>query len=102
MVRTRSRKDVYDNVPKSSTRRRRAFCPPVPPPSPPIPPISLEQLLAPLNAIVQRLAVIMSARQDNHSITNRLKSTPTLTSWQPNLQSSPRRQTRLKLTTGFM
>jgi hypothetical protein len=35
-----------------------AFHPPEPPPSPPVPPASLEQLLALLNAIVQRLIVI--------------------------------------------
>jgi hypothetical protein len=58
MVRTRSGKDVYDDVPESSTHRRGAFRPLVSPPSPPIPLASLEQLLAPLNAIVQRLAVI--------------------------------------------
>jgi hypothetical protein len=58
MVRTRSGKDVYDVAHESSTHRRGAFRPPVPPPSPPIPPVSLEQQLALLNAIVQRLAVI--------------------------------------------
>jgi hypothetical protein len=58
MVRTRSGKGVYDDVPKSSTRRRRAFRPPVPPPSPLIPPVSLKQLLASQNAIMQRLAKI--------------------------------------------
>jgi hypothetical protein len=58
MVRTCSRKDVYDDIPESSTRRCGAFHPPVPPPSPPMPPAILEQLLAPLNAIVQSLATI--------------------------------------------
>jgi hypothetical protein len=58
MVRTRSGKDVYDDVPEFSTRHRGTFNPPVPPSSPPTPPISLEQLLAPLNAIVQKLAAI--------------------------------------------
>jgi hypothetical protein len=58
MVQTRSGKDVYDDVPESSTHRRGAFHPPVPPPSPPITPVSLEQLLAPLNAIMQKLAAI--------------------------------------------
>jgi hypothetical protein len=58
MVQTRSGKGVYDDVPESSTRRRGAFCPPVPPPSPPMPLVCLEQLLASLNAIVQKLAAI--------------------------------------------
>jgi hypothetical protein len=58
MVRTRSGKGEYDEVPESSNRHREAFYPPEPPPSPPMPPTSLEQLLAPLNAIVQRLIVI--------------------------------------------
>jgi hypothetical protein len=49
---------MYDDVPESSTRRRGAFHPPVPPPSRPTPPVSLEQLLAPQNAIVQKLATI--------------------------------------------
>jgi hypothetical protein len=57
-VRTRSGKDVYHDVPKFSTRRRGTFHPPVPPPSPPTTQVSLEQLLAPLNAIVQKLAAI--------------------------------------------
>jgi hypothetical protein len=58
MARTRSGKGVYDDVLESSTHRRGAFHPPVPPPTPPMPPVSLEQLLAPLNAIVQMLAAI--------------------------------------------
>jgi hypothetical protein len=58
MVQARSGKDVYDDVPKSSTSRHGAFRPHVPPPSPSISPASLEQLLAPLNAIMQRLATI--------------------------------------------
>jgi hypothetical protein len=58
MVRTRSGKGEYDEVSESSNRRREAFRPPEPPPSPLTPPISLEQLLAPLNAIVQRLTAI--------------------------------------------
>jgi hypothetical protein len=58
MVRTRLGKGVYDDIPKSSTRHHGTFHPPVPPPSPPAPPVSLEQLLAQLNAIVQRLATI--------------------------------------------
>jgi hypothetical protein len=58
MVRTRSGKDVYDDVPEFSAHHRGTFNPPVPPSSPPTPPISLEQLLAPLNAIVQKLAAI--------------------------------------------
>jgi hypothetical protein len=58
MVQTRSGKGEYDEVPESSNRHRGAFCPPEPPPSPPTPPTSLEQLLAPLNAIVQRLTAI--------------------------------------------
>jgi hypothetical protein len=68
MVRICSGKDVYDDVPESSTRRRGAFHPPVPPPSPPIPPASLVQLLAPLNAIMQRLDMIdeHQARQSQH------------------------------------
>jgi hypothetical protein len=66
MVRTRSGKGVFDDVPESSTRRRGTFGPPVPLPSPPTPPVSLEQLLAPLNAIVQRLAAI-DERQAGHS-----------------------------------
>jgi hypothetical protein len=63
MVRTRSGKDEYDEVPESSNRHRGAFRPPEPPPSPLTPPTSLEQLLAPLNAIVQRLIVI-----DEHQV----------------------------------
>jgi hypothetical protein len=58
MVRTRSSKGMYDDVPKSSTHRHGAFHPPMPPPSPPTPPVSLEQLLALQNAIMQRLAEI--------------------------------------------
>jgi hypothetical protein len=58
MVQTRSGKGVYDDGPESSTLHRRTFHSPVPPPSPPAPPVSLEQLLAPLNAIVQRLVAI--------------------------------------------
>jgi hypothetical protein len=58
MVRTRSGKGVYDDVPESSTRHRGAFHPHVPPPSPLMPPVSLEQQLAPLIAIVQRLVEI--------------------------------------------
>jgi hypothetical protein len=58
MVQTRSGKGVYDDVPEPSTHRCAAFRPPVPPPSPPTPLVSLEQLLAPLNAIVQKLAAI--------------------------------------------
>jgi hypothetical protein len=52
MVRTRSGKGMIDDVPKSSTRRRGVFRPPVPPPSPLMPPVSLEQLLASQNAIM--------------------------------------------------
>jgi hypothetical protein len=58
MVQTRSGKGVYNDVPESSTCHRGTFHPPVPPPSQPVPPVSLEQLLGPLNAIVQRLAAI--------------------------------------------
>jgi hypothetical protein len=58
MVRTRSGKGEYDDVPESLTRRRGTFRPPVPPPSPPAPLASFEQLLALLNAIMQRLAAI--------------------------------------------
>jgi hypothetical protein len=58
MVRTRSGKDEYDEVPESSNRHRGAFRPPESPPPPPTPPTSLEQLLAPRNAIMQRLIVI--------------------------------------------
>jgi hypothetical protein len=58
MVRTRSGNGVFDDVPESSTRRRGAFRAPVPPPSPPMPPVSLEQLLALQNAIMQRLSDI--------------------------------------------
>jgi hypothetical protein len=49
---------VYDDVPESSTRHHGTFHPPVSPPSPPVPPVSLKQLLALLNAIVQRLVAI--------------------------------------------
>jgi hypothetical protein len=49
---------MYDDVPESSTHHRGTFRPPVPPPSPPMPLVSLEQLLAPLNTIVQRLTTI--------------------------------------------
>jgi hypothetical protein len=58
MVGTRSGKGVCDEVSKSSTHHRGTFHPPVPPPSPVAPPVSLEQLLAPLNAIVEGLAAI--------------------------------------------
>jgi hypothetical protein len=58
MVQTRSGKGVYDDVPESSNRHHGTFHLPVPPPSPPAPPVSLEQLLAPLNAIMQRLVAI--------------------------------------------
>jgi hypothetical protein len=58
MVQTRSGKGMYDDVPESSTHHRGTFHSPVPPPSPLVPPVSLKQLLAPLNAIVQRLAAI--------------------------------------------
>jgi hypothetical protein len=58
MVRTRSGKGVYDDVPESSTHRRGTFRPHVPPPSPLTPPVSLEQLLASQNTIMQRLAEI--------------------------------------------
>jgi hypothetical protein len=57
-VQTHSSKGMYDDVPESSTRRRGTFSLPAPPPSPLTPPVSLEQLLAPLNPIVQRLAAI--------------------------------------------
>jgi hypothetical protein len=53
MVRTRSGKDVYDDVPEFSTHHHGTFHPHVPPSSPPMLPVSLEQLLAPLNAIMQ-------------------------------------------------
>jgi hypothetical protein len=68
MVRTRASKNEYDDVPESSICRRGTFRPPVPPPSPLTPPASLEQLLAPLNAIVQRLATIdeRQAGQSQH------------------------------------
>jgi hypothetical protein len=49
---------MYNDVPEFSTRHRGTFHPPVPPSSPPTPPVSLEQLLAPLNAIVQKLVAI--------------------------------------------
>jgi hypothetical protein len=53
---------VIDDVPESSTHRRGAFNPLVPPPSPPMPLVSLEQLLASQNAIMQRLAAIDERR----------------------------------------
>jgi hypothetical protein len=56
MVRTHSGKGVYDDVPESSNRRCRVLRPPVPPSAPPV---GLDQLLAPLNAIVQRLVAIV-------------------------------------------
>jgi hypothetical protein len=58
MVRTLLGKVVYDDAPESSTHCRGAFHPLVPPPSPPMPLVGLERLLAPLNAIVQKLAAI--------------------------------------------
>jgi hypothetical protein len=58
MVQTRSGKGEYGEVPESSNRHRGAFRQPEPPPSPLTPPTSLEQLLTPLNAIVQRLTAI--------------------------------------------
>jgi hypothetical protein len=58
MVRTCLGKGVFDDDPESSTHHRGTFHPPVPPPTPPAPPVSLEELLTPLNAIVQRLAAI--------------------------------------------
>jgi hypothetical protein len=66
MVRTRSGKGVYDDVPKSSTRHCGAFRLPVPPPNPLTPPVSLHQLLASQKAIMQRLAEI-DERQSRHS-----------------------------------
>jgi hypothetical protein len=51
MVRTRLGKGEYDDVPESSTHRHGTLCSPMPL-------ASLEQLLAPLNAIVQRLTTI--------------------------------------------
>jgi hypothetical protein len=65
---TRSGKDVYDDVSESSNRHSGALRPSVRPPSPSIPPASLEQLWAPLNVIVQRLAMIdeHQARQSQH------------------------------------
>jgi hypothetical protein len=53
---------VHD-VPESTNPHRRAFRQTVPPLSPPTPPVSLEQLLAPRNAVVQRLTTI-----DEHQI----------------------------------
>jgi hypothetical protein len=58
MVQTRSGKGEYDEVLESSNSHCGAFRPPVHPPSPPTPPVSLEQLLASHNAIMQRLAEI--------------------------------------------
>jgi hypothetical protein len=58
MVRTHSGKGVYDDVLESSTHHHGTIRSLVSPPSPPMPPVSLEQLLVPLNAIVQRLAAI--------------------------------------------
>jgi hypothetical protein len=58
MVRTRSGKDEYAEVPESSNHRRGAFRPLEPQPTPPTPPTSLKQLFAPLNAIMQRLTTI--------------------------------------------
>jgi hypothetical protein len=66
MVRTRSGKGVYD-VLESSNRPRVTFRPPVPPPSPPRPAVSLEQLFASHNAIMQRLAEI-DERQSGRSL----------------------------------
>jgi hypothetical protein len=80
MVRTNSGKGMYDDVHGSSTHHRGTFCPPVPPPSPLMPPVSLEQLLAQLNAIVQRLATADDVRQDVWNDINSLQSPPTLTS----------------------
>jgi hypothetical protein len=58
MMQTRSGKGVYDDVTESSTYHRGAFRPLVPPPSPPMPPVSLKQLLASQNAIIERLVEI--------------------------------------------
>jgi hypothetical protein len=66
MVQTHLGKGMYDDVPDSSTHRHGTFRPPVPPPSPSTHLVSLKQLLAPLNAIVQRLAAI-DERQAVHS-----------------------------------
>jgi hypothetical protein len=52
---TRLGKDEYDEVPESTNSHRGAFHLPVPPPSPLTLPVSLEQLLASQNAIMQRL-----------------------------------------------
>jgi hypothetical protein len=49
---------VLDDVPESSTHRHGTLRPPVPMPSPLTSPVSLEQLLASQNAIMQRLAEI--------------------------------------------
>jgi hypothetical protein len=66
MVRTRSGKSVYDDVPESSNHRRGTLHPPVPPPPPPTPLVNLEQLLASQNAIMQRLVEIYE-HQAGHS-----------------------------------
>jgi hypothetical protein len=69
MVRTHSSKGMFDDFPESSTCHRGTFRSPVPPPSPLTPPVSLEQLLAPLNVIVQRLAAIdkcQAGRSEQH------------------------------------
>jgi hypothetical protein len=58
MVRTHLGRCVYDEVPESSNSRHEAFRPPVPPPAPLMPAVSLEQLLASQNAIMQRLVEI--------------------------------------------
>jgi hypothetical protein len=58
MVWTHLGKGEYDEVSESSNHHRGAFRLPKPPPSPSTRPTSLEQLLAPLNAIVQRLTAI--------------------------------------------
>jgi hypothetical protein len=58
MVQTRSGKGMHVDVPESSTCRRGTLRPPVPPPSPPTALVSLNQLLASQNAIMQRLVEI--------------------------------------------
>jgi hypothetical protein len=49
---------VYNDIPESSTRCCGTFHTPVPPPPPPMPSVSLKQLLALLNTIMQWLAAI--------------------------------------------
>jgi hypothetical protein len=101
MVRTRSGKGKYDEVTESSNNRRGAFRPPVPSPLHRRLQWALSNYWLQSISLCRDWSKVLSVRQDNHSTSSSLKSPPILTSWQPDLQSLLRQQTRLTLTTGF-